>query len=98
MRMVWKSAKKAAFGIRDSNVVAWYCNISSSSLDTNKADADANVGKSCMRGTKDAAKVYDSCFYKRMVKWTNVVRKVHRVPDIYDNTIPTASDALDPLM
>jgi hypothetical protein len=55
MRMVWKSAKKVAFGIRDSNVVAWYCNISSSSLDTNKADADENVGKSCMRGTKDIA-------------------------------------------
>jgi hypothetical protein len=84
--MVWKSAKKVAFGIRDSNVVAWYCNISSSSLDTNKADADENVGKSCMRlilATNFIDK-YDWCFYKRMVKWTNVVRKIHRVPAIAD--------------
>jgi hypothetical protein len=27
---------------------------------------------------------YDWCFYKRMVKWTNVVRKIHRVPAIAD--------------
>jgi hypothetical protein len=76
MRMVWKTAKRVGYGFHNDNVVAWYCDIASTNLET-KTEANDNVGKSCV-----SAEGINGCFAKRVVDATNKKRAIHRVAAI----------------